>query len=69
MRVHVGDGRHADARRLDDVDGVDAHAWTVVGCRRGDVPRHVGREPAGERVARITGVVIIAIGLMLIART
>jgi hypothetical protein len=29
----------------------------------------VGREPAGERVARITGVVIIAIGLMLIART
>src|SRR5580704_4288278 len=24
VRVHVGDGRDADARRLDDVDGVDA---------------------------------------------
>ncbi len=26
MRVHVGDGRAADARRLDDVDGVDTDA-------------------------------------------
>src|SRR5215470_12292886 len=24
VRVHVDDGRNADARRLDDVDGVDA---------------------------------------------
>jgi hypothetical protein len=24
VRVHVGDGRDADARRVDDVDGVDA---------------------------------------------
>jgi predicted metal-binding membrane protein len=28
VRVHVGDGRDADARRLDDVDGVDADART-----------------------------------------
>jgi len=26
VRVHVGDGRNANARRLDDVDGVDADA-------------------------------------------
>src|ERR1700730_5870375 len=30
VRVHVGDGRDADARRLDDVDGVDADAPTDV---------------------------------------
>ena len=29
VRIHVGDGRHADARRLDDVDGVDADAWAI----------------------------------------
>src|SRR5262245_46265193 len=28
VRVHVGDGGDADARRLDDVDGVDADART-----------------------------------------
>ena len=28
VRVHVGDGRDADVRRLDDVDGVDADART-----------------------------------------
>ena len=42
VRVHVGDGRDADARRLDDVDGVDADARTDVARRRGVVPRHVG---------------------------
>jgi hypothetical protein len=36
--VHVGDGRDADARRLDDVDGVDADARTDVVRRRGIVP-------------------------------
>jgi hypothetical protein len=30
VRVHVGDGRDADARRLDDVDGLDADARTDV---------------------------------------
>ena len=35
VRVHVGDGRDADARRLDDVDGVDADARS----RRGPAPR------------------------------
>jgi hypothetical protein len=44
LRVHVGDGRDADARRLDNVDGVDADARTDVARRRGVVPWHVGRE-------------------------
>ena len=30
VRVHLGDGRDADARRLDDVDGVDADTRTDV---------------------------------------
>src|SRR3984893_1217383 len=46
--VHVGDGRDADARRLDDVDGMDADAWTDVAGRRGVVPRHVGRDDGGD---------------------
>src|SRR5512139_443415 len=41
VRVDVGDGRDADARWLDDVDGVDADARTDVARRRGVVPRHV----------------------------
>src|SRR2546425_5636182 len=40
VRVHVGDGRDADARRLDDVDGVDADARTDVARRRGVGPSH-----------------------------
>ena len=51
MRVHVGDGRDADARRLDDVDGVDADARTDVARRRGVVPRHVGRDDGGDDAA------------------
>ena len=51
MRVHVGDGRDADARRLDDVDGVDADARTDVGRRRGVVPLHVGRDDGGDDAA------------------
>ena len=51
MHVHVGDGRDADARRLDDVDGVDADARTDVARRRGVVPRHVGRDDGGDDAA------------------
>ena len=51
VHVHVGDGRDADARRLDDVDGVDADARTDVARRRGVVPRHVGRDDGGDDAA------------------
>src|SRR6266540_4899685 len=51
VRVHVGDGRDADARRLDDVDGVDAYTRTDVARRRGIVPRHVGRDDGGDDAA------------------
>jgi len=46
--VHVGEGRESDARRLDDVDGVDADARTDVAWRRGVVPRRVGRDDDGD---------------------
>src|SRR5437667_6368163 len=51
VRGHVGDGRDADARRLDDVDGVDADARTDVARRRGVVPWHVGRDDGGDDAA------------------
>src|SRR5437867_11965765 len=51
VRVHVGDGRDADARRLDDVDGVDADAWTDMARRRGVVPWQVGRDDGGDDAA------------------
>src|SRR5207302_6698826 len=51
VRVHVGDGRDADARRLDDVDGVDADARTDVARRRGVVPWHVGRDDGRDDAA------------------
>src|SRR5215204_6449954 len=51
VRVHVGDGRDADARRLDDADGVDADARTDVARRRGVVPRHVGRDDGSDDAA------------------
>src|SRR5713101_6226161 len=51
VRVHVGDGRDADARRLDDVDGVDADARTDVARRRGVVRWHVGRDDGGNDAA------------------
>src|SRR5206468_13019696 len=51
VRVHVGDGRDADAGRLDHVDGVDADARADVARRRGVVPRHVGRDDAGDDAA------------------
>ena len=43
-RLHLGYGRDADARRLDDVDGMDADARRDVARRRGVVLRHVGRD-------------------------
>src|SRR6516164_2171606 len=51
VRVHVGDGRDADARRLDDVDDLDADARTNVARRRGVVPRHVGRDDGSDDAA------------------
>src|SRR2546427_440094 len=51
VRVHVGDGRDADVRRLDDVDGVDADARTDVARRRGEVLFHVGRGDGGGDAA------------------
>src|SRR6266404_6051781 len=51
VRVHVGDGRDADARRPDDVDGVDADARTDVARRCGVVPWHVGRDDGGDDAA------------------
>jgi len=50
VRVHVGDGRDADARRLDDVDGVGADARTDVARCRGVVPWHVGRDDGGDEL-------------------
>src|SRR6266513_5932235 len=51
VRVHVGDGRDANARRLDDVDGVDADARTDLARRCGVVPWHVGRDDGGDDAA------------------
>jgi len=52
-RVHVGNERDADARRLDDGDGdgVDANARTDVARRSRVVPRHVGRDDGGDDAA------------------
>src|SRR5437667_3606905 len=51
VRVHVRDGRDADGRRLDDVDGVDADARTDVARRCGVVSWHVGRDDGGDDAA------------------
>src|SRR6266852_106351 len=51
VRVHVGDGRDADARWLDDLDGVDADARTDVARCRGVVPRHVDRNDGSDDAA------------------
>jgi hypothetical protein len=37
----------ADARRLNDVDGVDADARTDLAGRRGVIPPHVGSDDGG----------------------
>src|SRR5712691_312682 len=60
VRVHVGDGRDGDARRLDDVDGVDADARPDVAGRRGVVPGHVGRDD-GSDDASISGANAVAL--------
>ena len=41
VEVHVGEGRDADARRLNDVDDLDAHARTDMGRRHIFVLGHV----------------------------
>jgi len=51
VRVHVGDGRDADARRLDDFDGLDADAVPDVALRRHVVPYNVGHDDGGEDAA------------------
>src|SRR5207245_1348390 len=51
VRVHVGDG-HAHARRLDDVNGVDADARTDMARRCRDVPWHVGGDDGGDDAAK-----------------
>src|SRR5438105_9826438 len=45
------DGRDAHARRMDDVDGVDADVGADVAPRRGVVPFHVGRDDGGDDAA------------------
>src|SRR5580765_4991572 len=39
VRIYVGNGRDADARRMDDVDGVDADARADVARSRSVIPR------------------------------
>ena len=48
MRVDVGDGRNADARRLEHVHDLDADARANVARRRGVLPRHVGRDDGSD---------------------
>src|SRR5260221_9452123 len=50
-RIHVGDGRDADARRLDDVDGVDADARADGARPRGVLPPHLGRDDGSNDAA------------------
>ena len=56
MRIHVTDGRDADARRLDDVDDVDADAGAEVGRRHGVVRRDVGRDDDGDGKFFLSGI-------------
>jgi hypothetical protein len=51
--LHVSNGRDADARGADDVDGMDADAWTDMVERRCVVPGHVGRDDGGDDAAVI----------------
>src|SRR5438552_4276090 len=45
------DGRDADARRLDNVDAMDADARADLARRRGIFPRRVGRNDGGDDAA------------------
>src|SRR5262245_28608388 len=60
--VDVGDGRDGDARRVDDVDGVDADVRTDVARGRGVVPRYVGRDDDGDDAA-VAGPHVVALSL------
>ena len=51
VHFDVGDGWHADARGLDDVDDVDADARPDVAGRRGVIPWHVARDDGGDDAA------------------
>src|SRR4029077_16786961 len=51
VRRDAGDGGDADARRLDDVDGVDADAGPDVARRRRVLPPHVDRDDGGDDAA------------------
>ena len=53
VHIHVGDGRDADRRRLDDLDGVDADARTDMARRHGIVRVHVGRDDGGDDAALV----------------
>src|SRR6185312_5621848 len=51
VRIDVTDGRDVHARRLDDVDDVDANAGTGMVRGRGVIPWHVGRDDGDDDVA------------------
>ena len=48
---HVGYGRDAHARRLENVDGMDADAWAYMAGRRCIIRWHVGRDDGGDDAA------------------
>jgi len=51
VHIDVGNGRDAHARRLDDVDGVDAYAGADLARRCAVVRRNVGRDDGGDDAA------------------
>ena len=51
LHVDGGDGRGADARRLDAVDGMDSDVRAELGWRRRIVPWDVGRDDDGDDAA------------------
>ena len=51
MRVNVGDGQDVDARRVDDVDGMDADARTDLARRGGLLHGYVGCHDGGDDAA------------------
>jgi predicted metal-binding membrane protein len=51
VQLHVGNGRDADARRLEDVDDLDANARTELARGRCIVSWHVGRNDGGDDAA------------------
>ena len=66
VRVHVDDVPDADARRLDDVDGVDADAWTDMAGLRGIIRWHVVRDDGGYFfVWTVFGIVVFPLGAAL----